>query len=237
MLDVLFGRESREGETEHVRGALAFWDVIPRIEGDALLVDIMTPHQTHYYQQHQSPHESGQPNPISFLTVPPRSGLTFVVTCDLAHLDHLAPDVVQDGRWKSLLQAAFTHAFDWLGFGAKTAVGYGQMERNTKVEEAAKAAAAERKQEAEIAALTQEERGLRELRGWFEEDKKNNIKEPGGRLANRLGELLGQAGEWPQPARAQLAELAEEIYGYVGWGKGEKKTKRRDRIQALREQP
>jgi CRISPR-associated protein Cmr6 len=29
--------------------------------------------------------------------------------------------------WKALLQDAFKYAFDWLGFGAKTAVGYGAM--------------------------------------------------------------------------------------------------------------
>jgi CRISPR-associated protein Cmr6 len=31
-------------------------------------------------------------------------------------------------RWKTLLTAAFAHAFQWLGFGAKTAVGYGAMQ-------------------------------------------------------------------------------------------------------------
>ena len=35
----------------------------------------------------------------------------------------------EDGtpRWQTLLIATFEHAFDWLGFGAKTAVGYGVM--------------------------------------------------------------------------------------------------------------
>ncbi len=78
VIDALFGLESGDGETEHVRGALAFWDVIPQIRGDSLMVEIMTPHQSHYYQQKRdrkagdsaTPHDSGQPNPISFLTVP-----------------------------------------------------------------------------------------------------------------------------------------------------------------------
>ena len=126
-LDVLFGRETPSGESEHVRGALSFWDVIPQIKGDSLLVEIMTPHQTHYYQNGATPHESGQPNPISFLTVPPGSAFTFHVCCDLALLERRAPDLAREGRWKALLEAAFAHAFDWLGFGAKTAVGYGAM--------------------------------------------------------------------------------------------------------------
>ena len=129
MLDVLFGRETPSGESDHVRGALSFWDVIPQIEGDSLMVEIMTPHQKHYYQDGGTPHESGQPSPISFLTVPPDSRFVFHVQCDLAFLDRLAPDLARDGRWKTLLQEAFEHAFKWLGFGAKTAAGYGAMTR------------------------------------------------------------------------------------------------------------
>lgn len=129
MLDVLFGRETSLGESDHVRGALVFWDVIPQIEGDSLMVEIMTPHQKHYYQDGASPHESGQPNPISFLTVSPNSKFVFHVQCNVAHLWRLAPDLAGDGRWKELMTAAFMHAFQWLGFGAKTAVGYGAMAR------------------------------------------------------------------------------------------------------------
>ena len=130
MLDVLFGRETDENATEHLRGVLTFWDVIPEIEGDSLLVEIMTPHQSHYYQQNEkeecanstTPHESGQPTPIHFLTVPPGSVFRFFVTCDILQLRRLAPDLAGDDYWKKLLQAAFEHAFKWLGFGAKTAV-------------------------------------------------------------------------------------------------------------------
>ncbi len=142
MPDVLFGRETPPGDPDHVRGALSFWDVIPQIEGNSLLVEIMTPHQSHYYQQNPqagstTPHDSGQPNPICFLTVPPGSRLTFHVVCDEQHLRRLtseknsnAPDLLAAGEthWKTLLQAAFQHAFQWLGFGAKTAVGYGVMQ-------------------------------------------------------------------------------------------------------------
>lgn len=137
MLDVLFGRETRDGDAEHVRGVLLFWDVIPEIKGENLHVEIMTPHQGHYYQWkkdrngnpiEESPHESRQPIPIPFLTVPPGSGFAFHVVCDLARLHRLAPALAQDDRWKTLLTAAFEHAFEWLGFGAKTAVGYGAMQ-------------------------------------------------------------------------------------------------------------
>jgi CRISPR-associated protein Cmr6 len=191
LLDVLFGRETSAGDSDHVHGALGFWDVIPQIKGDSLAVEIMTPHQSHYYQQKRdrksgdsmTPHESGQPNPISFLTVPPGSGFAFHVVCDHAHLRRLAPDLVElgpDGQtfWKSLLTAAFEHAFDWLGFGAKTAVGYGAMQRDTAAEARAAKELADReaeierlrheaenraRREAELAQLSPIERAIREF--------------------------------------------------------------------------
>jgi CRISPR-associated protein Cmr6 len=142
MLDALFGREPPSGDSDHVRGALTFWDVIPQIAGNSLMVEIMTPHQSHYYQQKPerksgdstNPHDSGQPTPISFLTVPPGSRFVFHVVCDTAHLERLAPELAEADetgapRWKALIEAAFDHAFAWLGFGAKTAVGYGAMAR------------------------------------------------------------------------------------------------------------
>lgn len=142
-IDALFGVESDTPDSPHLRGALSFWDVLPEIRGDRLAIDVMTPHQGHYYQQSEkentgksaSPHDSGQPIPVYFLTVPPGSTFTFHVQCDLRHLAHLAPSLVTDARWKTLLQMAFEHAFAWLGFGAKTAVGYGRLDSDARVEQ------------------------------------------------------------------------------------------------------
>jgi len=176
-----------------------------------------------YYQGKTTPHDSGQPIPIYFLTIPPKSQFTFHVHRNTAAL----PESLQ-GHWQDLLQAAFEHAFDWLGFGAKTAVGYGQMERDQQAEEAHRQAA----KEAEQAALPAEQRTLTELRGWFEEDKASNLKEPGGRLANRLNELLKEGENWPVEFKIELADLGNDIYDYLGWGK--KKQERKAKIQALR---
>lgn len=173
--DVLFGRETPEGDSEHVRGALTFWDVIPQLKGDSLLVEIMTPHQSHYYQWKkdrqgnpvpESPHDSGQPTPIPFLTVPPGSGFTFHVVCDHAHLQRLAPELAATDpatgkpRWQTLITTAFGHAFAWLGFGAKTAVGYGAMEtedqRRHREALAHQRAGAQREQAKQAQALRQQ---------------------------------------------------------------------------------
>ena len=122
-IDVLFGKEPESGdtETERTRGALTFWDVFPHC--DRLAVDIMNPHYGDYYQGHTPPTDCGQPIPIFFLTVPENSGFTFHVQCDRTRL----PGDWSADRWRGLLETAFVHAFDWLGFGAKTAVGYGAM--------------------------------------------------------------------------------------------------------------
>ncbi|WP_396434236.1 type III-B CRISPR module RAMP protein Cmr6 [Limnohabitans sp.] len=164
-LDVLFGSEALNGEN-HLRGVLSFWDVIPQIEGNSLMVEIMTPHQSHYYQDKAvagstSPHDSGSPNPISFLTVPPNSRFAFHVVCDTARLQDLAPDLANNERWKALLTEAFEHAFAWLGFGGKTSVGYGAMEseamRQQKRDEAKKREDEAREQKKQQDAQRQEQ--------------------------------------------------------------------------------
>lgn len=124
-IDALFGKEPESGdtETERTRGALTFWDVFPHC--DRLAVDIMNPHYGDYYQGNTPPTDCGQPIPIFFLTVPENSRFTFHVQCDRVRL----PGDWPADHWGRLLEAAFVHAFDWLGFGAKTAVGYGAMRR------------------------------------------------------------------------------------------------------------
>jgi len=150
-LQALFGVQDGEGDPR--RGALSFWDVVPRLKGDHLQVEVMTPHQNLYLQGNESPHDSGSPNPICFLSVPPGSQFTFYVRCDLSFLERIAPDLVADVQWKGLMQAAFTHAFDWLGFGAKTAVGYGAMARDHEAEGRAAAEAQRASELAEAARL------------------------------------------------------------------------------------
>ena len=158
----LFGNDP--ATEPQLRGALNFWDVIPQIKGDSLAVDVMTPHQGHYYQSKvdpktgdsANPHDSGQPIPINFLTVPPGSDFRFHVQCDLARLRHHAQDLAENARWQALLTAALHHAFEWLGFGAKTAVGYGAMEtREQRAQQKKRAAEQHQRDMEKLAADTQ----------------------------------------------------------------------------------
>lgn len=240
MIDVLFGLESANGNTQHVRGALSFWDVIPQIRGDSLMVDVMTPHQSHYYQPKRegkagnsdTPHDSGQPNPISFLTVPPGSGFAFHVCCDLAHLKQLAPELAVDGRWKTLLATAFEHAFAWLGFGAKTAVGYGAMQEDPKAKERelarqqaeADAARRAKAEEARQAVLSQMSPIEREMREFLDTRPDKNQTE----LSALLGAL--KKGHWTGESRMAVAEHVKAMMQAVKkWKeKSEKKNPDKD---------
>lgn len=240
MIDALFGLESQDGDKTHLRGALVFWDVIPQIKGDSLAVEIMTPHQSHYYQPKKdqrgneivvSPHESGQPNPISFLTVPPGSGFAFHVQCNLAHLERLAPELAREGRWKTLLEAAFKHAFDWLGFGAKTAVGYGAMLENRaaqveweKKEAAARAEAEHQAEESRRSAMSPEDKAwedhqpaIEAFRQQFDAARKSHYQ-PGSQFDNQRNDFMKAALAWEDArSRAAAGELLKSTMTKA-WG-------------------
>ncbi len=223
VIDVLFGRETESGDSDHVRGALSFWDALPQIPGDTLAVDIMTPHQSHYYQQRQdrksgdstNPHDSGAPNPISFLTLPPGTGFAFHVVCDPVHLERLAPDLAHGQRWQTLLTAAFEHAFEWLGFGAKTAVGYGAMQVNARARHQRAQAQAEAAKAQHMASLSPAQQRIEafvaELRTKHEQFPSYKEK-PNAAFHNQARALSKAAHEgvdWSADEKRQAAEAIE----------------------------
>jgi CRISPR-associated protein Cmr6 len=196
IVDVMFGLEPNENETRQFRGVLTFWDAIPQIDGDSLLVEVMTPHQTHYYQQSESPHESGKPNPILFLTVPPQSKLAFYLVCDVLRLSKISPDLAADGRCQQLVAGAFEHAFYWLGFGAKTSLGYGAMrpdqkakdERTASLQKMEKRKALENEIKAATAGLPEDAAWLIEKlhsKAWPQNDNSAFLKDMEDYLATR----------------------------------------------------
>ncbi|MEO5344256.1 MAG: type III-B CRISPR module RAMP protein Cmr6 [Gammaproteobacteria bacterium SHHR-1] len=245
MIDALFGKECSKGGKEQMRGALSFWDVIPQIKGDRLEVEVMTAHQSHYYQKKRddragnsdSPHESGQPNPINFLSVPPGSGFAFHVQCHQALLARIAPDLAEADRWQGLLQAAFEHAFDWLGFGAKTAVGYGSLQRDAQAEAAMKQAfeqiQAQAQAQAELDKLSDEQRQIKELEQLFLATKDKGGLDAGCPVATQRLKLLDDALGWESPEyRQQAADLLRRIAKDLPWAK-KRKQEASDKLARL----
>ena len=230
VIDVLFGREPAAGDGEHVRGAIDVWDVVPCIEGDSLLVEIMTPHQSHYYQDGEPPHECADPIPIPFLTLAPGARFVFRLRCHTEHLTRLTreprPDasslLAVDGegkaRWQELLEVAFAHAFDWLGFGAKTSVGYGAMQRDPAAEakhyaqeQAAREAA---RKQAEIESLSPQRRRIQAFIDYAEKElerphrPKSKIGQRDYQEAQKLAKDA-QAADWSAEDRAAARQAIE----------------------------
>lgn len=119
----------------HSQGACVFWDVYPRLvdhqgRGELFKLEILTPHHSAYYQHAAAPADCEQPLPNPFLTVAPGCRFIFNVSCEPTKL----PPTLRE-KWRGLLETAFDHTFAWLGFGAKTAVGYGQMQPHGSMEE------------------------------------------------------------------------------------------------------
>jgi CRISPR-associated protein Cmr6 len=235
-IDYLFGNESSDDSISKLsRGALTFFDVIPTLAGDRLCVEVMTPHQSHYYQDGETPHDSGSPNPIFFLAVPADSQFSFRVRCDIARLTQYAPDLVLNGKWEQLLGEAFIHAFNWLGFGAKTAVGYGAMaiddKEQAKVREAKELAEAKIKHEEAVAqreqtrlTMTPEARVIDELltnrpdKNWSDLttlfkalDKKTVSTEYVLPVAEHLQELMTKAKKWKEKTDKKNPEKDNEF--------------------------
>lgn len=243
---VLFGHEATKADAENLRGALMFWDVIPQIAGDSLMVEIMTPHQSHYYQHKNeqgsaAPHESGKPTPLNFLTVPTQSRFIFFMQCDLTHLQGLAPALAQNGAWKKLLEAAFVHAFEWLGFGAKTAVGYGAMKENpqaraereqkeTEIKNAAQREADELRRQAlspEDRAWEEHQADLDQFKAQFELARKSAYK-PGSIFDSHRNEFVKAVLIWEDVRSRQAAGILLKETMTKNWGiPGNKETKQR----------
>jgi CRISPR-associated protein Cmr6 len=178
-------------------GALRFFDVIPEIAGKGLDVDIMNPHYGEYYQGNSTPHDAGTPVPIFFLVVPADSKFTFVVDCPRER--YLPEDLRKN--WRVLTKAAFGHAFEWLGFGAKTAVGYGAMtiepKRPSGSGHAAAAPVSVSQNETWLKAELKWEKGKQELTAVNKEKKIGAFSESG------KGKSLFD--QLPEDARKQLA--------------------------------
>lgn len=141
------------------RGALTFWDAFPAC--NKMAFEILTPHYSHYYQNGDSPHDSGQPNPNSFLVVPQGSSFNLIVQCDETGLPNKSFD------WQKLCKSIIEFASKWQGFGSKTAVGYGafvcDQELMQKLEADKKEAEKNAAEEARLNSMSEYSRKIEEF--------------------------------------------------------------------------
>jgi len=228
LIAALFGAEdAKTAEAAH-RGALSCWDVLPQF--NAMTVEIMTPHQSDYYLGNESPHEAGQPTPIHFLALPADATFRFVLRFDPGLVPEAERAAMAD--WQALVLRIATHAFDWLGFGAKTAVGYGAMAENPEIAAQRKreaqaaqarreAEAAERQRQQALAKLSPTDRAMREF--LHSRADKNQPE-----LAALLAAL--KRGQWSGETQVAIAmHVKSEMQQARKWKeKSEKKNPQKD---------
>lgn len=226
-IDALFGLETESGDTSatRTRGALMFWDLffLPASDKDPLLsVEIMTAHHSGYLQEDGSPHANESPNPIPFLAVPAGCLCTIHVQCNPALIPVEATGVREN--WRALLAAAIELAGEWLGFGAKSAVGYGRVEQDEALRKKLAQEAADRAQAAEKAAreaakasLSAQARAIADFIERCEEKQNSKRKDPlnpgSGLYANALQlskQALAADSGWSPEDRLQLAEALQK---------------------------
>ncbi len=102
----IFGNQQQKGK-------LIILDAYP-INFEGFDVDIMNPHFPDYYDKGEPPADWQNPNPITFLAVPTGTEFNF----------YFKNTQVYDGNLKKDLQKAFEN----IGIGAKTTLGYGILE-------------------------------------------------------------------------------------------------------------
>jgi CRISPR-associated protein Cmr6 len=124
-----FGSECKdplESDAPFATGGFIFFDALP-VKPPQLEPDVMTPHMGKWYElgnqivnvtrdADKVPADWHEPIPVPFLVVKQASFL-FCVAPRRKELTEQLPQVIQ----------ALRDALDWLGAGAKTAVGYGRM--------------------------------------------------------------------------------------------------------------
>ena len=121
-------KNPKQQKTSVQGGQVIFFDALP-IGDVQLKTDIMTPHMGKWYekggkikdivtQPEAVPADWHDPTPIPFLVV---KNAAFLVS--FAPASTCASDAVDNGE----VAQSLIDAFEWLGAGAKTAVGYGQM--------------------------------------------------------------------------------------------------------------
>lgn len=126
-----------------LRGQLVFLDAYPE-QVPVLKPDIMNPHYHAYYDGKKGPEDSDDPIPVKFLTI--SEGTVFIFRILFSRLPPLANELAEKScsrhtdlndlecifgdfseQDQEVVRKMFETAFSLLGFGSKTAIGYGRF--------------------------------------------------------------------------------------------------------------
>ncbi|MBC7288075.1 MAG: type III-B CRISPR module RAMP protein Cmr6 [Armatimonadetes bacterium] len=114
-----------QGAVEDRAGTVIFFAAYPE-SWPVLEIDVMNPHYGEYYRDPSIPPGDWlSPNPIFFLTVAPGTRFRFAIALRPSAPTDAEKDL--DAAWEWLREG-----LQWLGAGAKTAVGYGYFSSASK---------------------------------------------------------------------------------------------------------
>jgi CRISPR-associated protein Cmr6 len=132
-----FGAAKENDGAEDRVGGLIFFDALP-IAPPKLIADVMTPHLGKWYEQggeiksaadyaDKAPADWHSPVPVPFLAVSRGIRFRFMIAPRLSGDASADQHARQDAK-EAMTQLAL--ALEWMGAGAKTATGYGRMQRD-----------------------------------------------------------------------------------------------------------
>jgi len=230
------GEEDKSKEKAECRGSLCCWDAFPDIS--KMEIEIMTPHYGHYLnasgeKQPKSPHDQGQPTLIPFLVVPSEIKMNLIVTCSELMLEKRK----ENYDWRSKLEVILKFACKWVGFGAKTAIGYGAFKLDEEEfeikKQQAKEAEEKRNKELLLVQMSPEERENEEAKAkfveldeWFKGIKaiEKNFNPGSSKLNARFNEVYEVCAKLKSDA---CKNLLDEILKFV-----DKKSKKGKEVRA-----
>jgi len=102
---------------QQYKGDLIILDAIPE-NFPRLEEDIMNPHYPKYYNEKEPPTDNQYPVPIKFLTVAKEEKFNFYFKNSQVYKEAFETDLKQD----------LIEAFNYIGIGAKTGIGYGSLD-------------------------------------------------------------------------------------------------------------
>jgi CRISPR-associated protein Cmr6 len=195
-------------------GNVIFLDALPRAPVK-LEADIMTPHYAPYYSEGEAPGDWHDPTPIPFLTVASDQTFQFLIVPRLPQDEQSRNDAEQAREW-------LKEALEWIGAGAKTAVGYGRMEED---ENAARSFKDEQRRDQEA----QEKQRQLESMDPFERDLEELIQQQPAIpsyivLLNHL-----KSGKWEGEVVIRVAEKIRELMKEAKSWKEVTNVKRKER--------
>ncbi|MBB1126681.1 type III-B CRISPR module RAMP protein Cmr6 [Thiospirillum jenense] len=226
-LDHWFGNNEQSG-------AFIFFDALP-IQPVTLAADVMTPHMGKWYEKGgeiQNWHNEPEHVPADWHAPVP---VPFLIAKQPKLLFGIAPRCAKFASELKDVFAALKSALEWLGAGAKTAVGYGVMQIDDKETTYLTEECHKLKMQEQDNTLTLEQRVLRDMRVAFEQECESNRKpDAGGAFMADIRRLLNDGIAWPDAERIALADLIKQVYDYNGWGNADKKRERKALVEKLR---